>query len=113
MEYHNTISDDTVETRRFILLFDRFFDCLNVRSTKESVVERKPDLRPYRDPADSRLKVNLEAPLFILIDAHPDILAFMGSEGRGEAREGEGGKWTGEEGGILFDTLFKPVIVVD
>ena len=37
--------------------FDKFFDCLNVRCVSESVHSRKPDLRPYTSPDDSRLKV--------------------------------------------------------
>ena len=36
-----------------------FFDCLNVRSTKEAMFKRKPDLRPYRDPCDPRLSVSV------------------------------------------------------
>lgn len=52
-----TESDDNAETIKFILNFDRFFDCFNVRCAMESVYERKPDLRPYRDPCDTRLKV--------------------------------------------------------
>ena len=27
-------SEDTVETQRFVQLFDKFFDCLNVRYTR-------------------------------------------------------------------------------
>ncbi len=34
----------TEETEKFCRTFDRFFDCLNVRSTKEWVTKRKPDL---------------------------------------------------------------------
>lgn len=34
-----------------------FSDCLNGRSTTESVLKRKPDPRPYRDPNDPRLSV--------------------------------------------------------
>lgn len=45
----------------FIRNFDRFFDCLNVRSSKEAVYKRKPDLRPYRDPCDPRLTVSVYA----------------------------------------------------
>ena len=51
--------DSTTETRLFIKNFDRFFDCLNVRSTTESILKRKPDLRPYRDPNDPRLSVSV------------------------------------------------------
>ena len=37
--------------------FDRFFDCLNVRCMQEGIQKQKPDLRPYKDPSDSRLVV--------------------------------------------------------
>ena len=55
LEYYG--EDDTSETRRFVQNFDRFFDCFNVRCTSEAVHKRKPDLRPYRDPGDSRFTV--------------------------------------------------------
>ena len=45
------------ETERFVRHFDRFFDCMNVRSFTEAIYKRKPDLRPYRTPDDSRLSV--------------------------------------------------------
>ena len=48
---------ETSETERFVWMFDRFFDCLNTRSFTECFKHRKPDLRPYRDPNDPRLKV--------------------------------------------------------
>ena len=47
----------TKETQRFVLLFDRFFDCLNVRNLNEWAVKRKPDLKPYCSPDDTRLQV--------------------------------------------------------
>ena len=53
---------DTTETRKFVRNFDRFFDCLNVRCTQEGIQKRKPDLRPYRDPSDSRLTVSVLDP---------------------------------------------------
>ena len=56
MEYFG--DEETLETRRFIRHFDRFFDCMNVRCTSEGVYKRKPDLRPYRDPSDPRLSVS-------------------------------------------------------
>jgi hypothetical protein len=37
-----------------VRLFDRFFDCFNVRCVSESIREKKPD---HRDPTDSRLEV--------------------------------------------------------
>ena len=48
----------TVETQRFVSYFDKFFDCLNVRSFNEYVRKRKPQLKPYTSPSDERLKVN-------------------------------------------------------
>ncbi len=50
--------DDTAETQEFVKNFDRFFDCLNVRCTTEGRNKRKPDLRPYCSPCDSRLTEN-------------------------------------------------------
>ena len=50
--------DETMETQTFVRNFDRFFDCMNVRSTSESFLKLKPDLQPYRDPGDSRLTVS-------------------------------------------------------
>ena len=50
-------TDDTKETSQLILLMDRFFDCLNVRSAVEGVRRRKPDLLPYRDVNDPRFQV--------------------------------------------------------
>ena len=45
---------DCQETAKFVLLMDRFFDCLNTRSETEGVYERKPDLLPYKDIHDDR-----------------------------------------------------------
>ena len=58
LEYFNDGTGDTSETQKFVKHFDRFFDCLNVRSMNECIQRRKPDLRPYRDPSDNRLKVH-------------------------------------------------------
>ena len=49
---------DTSETERFVRTFDKFFDCLNVRSTDEYIKKRKPNLRPYTDVTDERLTVS-------------------------------------------------------
>ena len=45
------------ETERFVRNFNRFFDLLNVWSLTEHINQRKPDLKPYRDVEDERLKV--------------------------------------------------------
>lgn len=49
--------DATTETETFVRNFDRFFDCLNVRSISEWKTKRKEDLKPYKTADDSRLKV--------------------------------------------------------
>ena len=46
------------ETIRFIRKFDTFFDIMNVRSLDESILKRKPDLRPFRSISDNRFKVH-------------------------------------------------------
>ncbi|XP_077869321.1 uncharacterized protein LOC144360480, partial [Saccoglossus kowalevskii] len=43
-------------TVQFIRYFDKFVDCLNVRSMKEGIYQRKPDLLPYNNVDDPRLK---------------------------------------------------------
>ena len=45
LEYHG--DRETVKTANFVRLFDKFFDSFNVRSVDESILKRKPDLRPY------------------------------------------------------------------
>ena len=47
--------EETKKTEKFVRMFDKFLDCLNVRCC---VQHRKPDLRPYRSPDDGRLKVS-------------------------------------------------------
>lgn len=47
----------TKETEKFVLMMDRFFDCLNVRSLNQWKEKRKPDLKPYVSTDDQRLKV--------------------------------------------------------
>ena len=47
----------TTETQRFVAIFNKFFDLLNVRSLEESVRECNSDKAPYRSPDDERLKV--------------------------------------------------------
>ena len=47
----------TKETERFVAMFDKWFDCLNVRNFEEWKNKLKPDRKPYSDPNDPRLKV--------------------------------------------------------
>ncbi|XP_056007180.1 uncharacterized protein LOC125647649 [Ostrea edulis] len=44
------------ETARLFSLVNRFFDCLNVRSLRESVFQRKPDVAPYTSQNDPRFQ---------------------------------------------------------
>ena len=53
------------ETERFVHKFSKFFNLFNVQSLTEYVKQRKPDLEPYRDVEDKRLKVNDAAILCI------------------------------------------------
>ena len=46
-------------TERFVRLIDAFFDCLNVRSPKEYMHKRKPNLAPYTNVADIRFEVQI------------------------------------------------------
>lgn len=52
-------SDMLRETEHFVRTFDRFFDCMNVRSLKEGVYKRKPDLSPYQEASDPRFTVSI------------------------------------------------------
>ena len=49
----------TLETRKFVIMFDRFFDCLNVRSPSEWYTHKKPDRKPYCEVDDPRFEVHL------------------------------------------------------
>ena len=53
-------SPHTKETERFVRIFDKFFDLMNTRNTKEFVYKRKPNLAPYinNPETEERLKVN-------------------------------------------------------
>ena len=56
LAYYN--DPTTSETQKFCAIFDRFFDCMNVRAYSEGTKKSKPDLLPYRTPNDTRFKVN-------------------------------------------------------
>ena len=49
----------TIATRKFIELFNKFFDCLNVRNCNEGVRKKNANLYPYRSGDDERLTVRL------------------------------------------------------
>ena len=54
--YYNDPS--TTETQKFVSYFDKFFDCMNVRSTTEWRKKKKPNLKPYTSIEDERLEVS-------------------------------------------------------
>lgn len=43
----------TKETERFVRIFDKFFDLMNTRHTKEFVLKHKPNLAPYANTVES------------------------------------------------------------
>lgn len=49
----------TVETQRFVRMFDKFFDCMNVRHPTEHIQRRKPNVKPYARMDDERFTVCL------------------------------------------------------
>ena len=46
------------ETAKFVLMFDRFFDALNVAHFYDDEHKRKPFQAPYYSESDSRLTVS-------------------------------------------------------
>lgn len=50
---------ETEQMQKFVTNFDKFFDCMNVRSLDEGSRKRKPNLKPYYSPDDERLKVSM------------------------------------------------------
>ena len=51
------IGERAAATAEFAEMFDKFFDCLNVRSFTAGRDNRNPFKDPYRSSADARLKV--------------------------------------------------------
>ena len=51
---NNFGSEEAAGTGTFCLMMDKFFDCLNVRNTKEHITKRKPFLKPYESIDDVR-----------------------------------------------------------
>lgn len=43
-------------TAKFCIMMDTFFDCLNVKNTKECILKQKPDLKPYTSVDEIRFK---------------------------------------------------------
>jgi hypothetical protein len=59
LELSANLKEETMSTRHFIEMFDRFFDMLNVRRLGQDVRTRKPDLAAFKSVDDPRLKVYL------------------------------------------------------
>ncbi len=49
---------ETAETVKFILIFDKFFDAMNVNNFKSGYRSRKAYRKPYQNSDDERLKVS-------------------------------------------------------
>ncbi len=65
----------TTETEHFCRQFDRFFDCLNVRSKSEWYTKKKDDLKPYTSLDDVRLNVCL--PHYLLVGFNSHLFMYM------------------------------------
>ena len=52
-----TGGDEVRETVKFVEMFDKFFDCLNVNNFSVGYQKRKEFKLPYRSAHDFRLKV--------------------------------------------------------
>ena len=53
-----TGGDDVTETAKFVIIFDKFFDILNVHNFTNGTRYRKPYLHPYHNADDQRLDVS-------------------------------------------------------
>jgi len=58
--------NEVKETAHFTLMFDRFFDCLNVTNFNQGTRSLKPFRVPYRDKDDFRINVGASILLFTL-----------------------------------------------
>ena len=52
-----TGGEEAKETAKFVAIFDKFFDCLNVSSFEKGKRARKVFQNPYRKATDFRLRV--------------------------------------------------------
>ena len=69
---------ETVETRQFVCMFDRFFDCLNVCNFTNGKLNRKIFQQPYRSSSDFRLKVlNMHSKCTFFLLSTNIILSFL------------------------------------
>ena len=49
---------ETSETEKFCRIFNKFFDIFNTRSLDEGRIKKNPDLNPFKEEDDPRLKVH-------------------------------------------------------
>ena len=54
-----TRDPEVEETARFVGVFDKFFDCLNVADFTSGMKKRKVFQQPYRSSQDFRLEVRI------------------------------------------------------
>ena len=52
-------NDATEQTRLFIRMINKFFDCINAKGPQMAKLKRKEDIAPYKRPSDERFKVRL------------------------------------------------------
>ena len=64
---------DTTETERFVRTFDKFFDCLNVRSPNEHITKRKEHMKPYSSASDERLLVGFAVVTYMYIHTNNNL----------------------------------------
>ena len=50
-------NDATQQTRLFIRMINKFFDCLNGKGPQQAKLKRNDDIAPYTSPSDERFKV--------------------------------------------------------
>uniref|UniRef100_A0A1X7UZR9 Uncharacterized protein n=1 Tax=Amphimedon queenslandica TaxID=400682 RepID=A0A1X7UZR9_AMPQE len=65
--------ESTEETQKFVLLFDKLFDGLNVRDDTQWCQKRKPDLKPYREIDDEKFESFIEMTKFLLTENPGDL----------------------------------------
>lgn len=53
------VGDEARETARFVEMFDKFFDVLNVSNFTSGIKQRKPFQKPYLNSDDERLEVHV------------------------------------------------------
>ena len=61
---------EATETVRFISMFDKFFDCVNVANFTSGRFKRKVFQQPYQSGEDFRLKVLLHVIIACIVHVH-------------------------------------------